>query len=75
MSAKCPKHRADVCADRINDAEHGERGFRDECLRANPDEADWILMTDVDEFLYFRPSGEFARWSWLCRGLQCWRPF
>ena len=27
-------------------------------------------MTDVDEFLYFRPSGEFARWSWLCYVLQ-----
>lgn len=48
----CPGDGREVCADRTNDALHGELGFRDECLRANPAGADWILMTDVDEFLY-----------------------
>lgn len=42
----------DVCADRTRDSEHGELGFRDECLRKNPAGADWILMTDVDEFIF-----------------------
>ncbi|KAH8076205.1 hypothetical protein JL721_196 [Aureococcus anophagefferens] len=58
----CPRRRGvgDVCADRVHDAAHGERGFRDECLRTNPDGADWIAMIDVamidvDEFLY--PGG------------------
>ena len=37
---------------REHDAEHGERGFRDECLRFNPDGADWVAAIDVDEFLY-----------------------
>uniref|UniRef100_A0A7S3JNM2 Glycosyltransferase family 92 protein n=1 Tax=Aureoumbra lagunensis TaxID=44058 RepID=A0A7S3JNM2_9STRA len=46
-----------VCADRRHDALHGERGFRDECLRTNPKQADWILMTDVDEFAY--PTGAY----------------
>ncbi|KAJ8601238.1 hypothetical protein CTAYLR_003243 [Chrysophaeum taylorii] len=51
MSSSCGRSH-EVCADRTHDAEHGEFGFRDECLRANPAGADWIVMTDVDEFLY-----------------------
>lgn len=52
MVAKCGKSAAATCADRTHDALHGELGFRDACLRANPARADWILMTDVDEFMF-----------------------
>lgn len=59
---KCPavRGRDEVCADRSHDAEHGERGFRDECLRTNPASAEWILMTDVDEFLFPSAGGSVA---------------
>jgi hypothetical protein len=52
VQEKCPKHRSSVCVDRSHDAEHGESGFRDECLRFNPDGAEWVAAIDVDEFLY-----------------------
>jgi hypothetical protein len=52
VQEKCPKHREEICVSREHDAEHGERGFRDECLRFNPDGADWVAAIDVDEFLY-----------------------
>ena len=41
-----------ICVSWEHDAEHGERGFGDECLRFNPDGADWVAAIDVDEFLY-----------------------
>lgn len=34
--AERKKKTTGVCADRRHDALHGEKGFRDECLRANP---------------------------------------
>ena len=88
MVDKCPKHRTEVCADRQHDAEHGEQGFRDECLRANPDGAEWIAMIDVDEFLYpaagtslpahlaahCAPSTAYAVVRWLVLGTGGRRP-
>lgn len=37
---------------RSHDAQHGEHGHRDECIRVNPARAEWLAFIDADEYLY-----------------------